>query len=43
MLPDYIGIQTVKLAQKLTETNVQSTELNTREAVISAYISDTDS
>jgi outer membrane protein len=35
--PYYVGIQTVKLAQKLAESNLQSTEIDTRQAVASAY------
>jgi outer membrane protein len=35
--PYYIGVETVKLAKKLAETNVNSTELDTREAISSAY------
>jgi outer membrane protein len=35
--PYYIGVETVKLAKKLAETNVKNTELDTREAVTSAY------
>jgi outer membrane protein len=35
--PYYVGVETVKLAKKLTEANVQKSELDTREAVISAY------
>lgn len=35
--PYYIGVETVKLAKKLAETNVKNTELDTREAVASAY------
>lgn len=35
--PYYIGVETVKLAKKLAETNVKYTELDTREAVASAY------
>ncbi|HEX7494415.1 MAG TPA: TolC family protein [Bacteroidales bacterium] len=35
--PLYIGIETVKLAKKLAETSVKNTELDTREAVASAY------
>ena len=35
--PYYIGVETVKLAKKLAETNVKNTELDTREAVSSAY------
>ncbi len=35
--PYYIGVATVKLAKKLAETSVISTELDTREAVASAY------
>ena len=33
----YVGVETVKLANKLAETNVKSTELDVREAVSSAY------
>jgi outer membrane protein len=35
--PYYIGIETAKLAKKISETNVKNTELDTREAVTSAY------
>ncbi|MCX6253800.1 MAG: TolC family protein [Bacteroidia bacterium] len=35
--PYYIGVETVKLAKKLAETNVMNTELDTREAVASVY------
>jgi outer membrane protein len=35
--PLYIGIETVKLAKRLAETSAKSTELDTREAVASAY------
>jgi outer membrane protein len=35
--PYYVGVETVKLAKKLTETNVEKTELDTRESVITAY------
>jgi outer membrane protein len=35
--PLYIVIETVKLAKKLAETSVKNTELDTREAVASAY------
>lgn len=35
--PYYVGIETVKLANKLAETNVKSTELDVREAITSAY------
>jgi len=35
--PYYVGIQTVKLAQKLSESNLQSTEIDTRQSVASAY------
>jgi outer membrane protein TolC len=35
--PYYIGIETSKLAQKMAESNLQSTELDTRHAVASAY------
>lgn len=35
--PYYIGVATVKLANKIAETNVKNTELDTREAVASAY------
>jgi outer membrane protein len=33
----YLGIETTKLAKKIAETNVKSTELDIREAVTSAY------
>jgi outer membrane protein TolC len=33
----YVGIETVKLANKLAETNVKSTELDVRESIASAY------
>jgi outer membrane protein len=36
-LPYYIGIETSKLAQKMAESNLQSTEIDTRQAVASAY------
>lgn len=35
--PYYIGIETTKLAQKMAESNLQSTEIDTRQAVASAY------
>jgi outer membrane protein len=35
--PYYVGIETVKLANKIAETNVKSTELDVREAIASAY------
>ena len=35
--PFYVGVETVKLARKLTEANVQKTELDTKESVITAY------
>ena len=35
--PYIVGIETAKLAKKLSETNVESTELDIREAVASAY------
>jgi len=35
--PYFIGIETSKLAKKIAETNVENTELDTREAVTSAY------
>jgi outer membrane protein len=35
--PYYVGVETVKLAKKLTESNVQKTELDTKESVITAY------
>jgi outer membrane protein TolC len=35
--PYYIGIETSKLAQKMAESNLQSTEIDTRQAVASAY------
>ena len=35
--PYYIGVETVKLAKMMAETNVKNTELDTREAVASAY------
>jgi outer membrane protein len=35
--PYYIGIETSKLAQKLAESNLQSTEIDTRQSVASAY------
>jgi outer membrane protein len=35
--PYYVGIETVKLANKIAETNVMSTELDVREAVASVY------
>jgi outer membrane protein len=35
--PYYVGIQTVKLANKIAETNVKSTEVDVCEAVTSAY------
>jgi len=33
----YVGIETVKLANKIAETNVKSTELDVRESIASAY------
>ena len=35
--PYLVGVETVKLANKLAEANAKSTELDTREAVASAY------
>jgi outer membrane protein TolC len=35
--PLYIGIETTKLAQKLSEENLQKSELDTKESVSSAY------
>jgi outer membrane protein len=35
--PYYVGVESVKLAAKMTEINVQKTEIDTREAIISAY------
>jgi outer membrane protein len=35
--PFLIGVESVKLAKKLSETNVRNTEIDTREAVSSAY------
>jgi outer membrane protein TolC len=35
--PYYVGIETVKLAKKLTESSLQSTEIDTRQSVASAY------
>jgi outer membrane protein len=35
--PLYIGIETTKLAQKLSEQNLQKSELDTKESVSSAY------
>jgi outer membrane protein len=35
--PYYVGIETVKLAQKLSESNLQSTETDTRQSVAYAY------
>ncbi len=35
--PYYIGIETSKLAQKMAESNLQSTEIDTRQSVASAY------
>jgi len=35
--PYYIGIETSKLAQKMAESNLQSTEIDTHQAVASAY------
>lgn len=35
--PYYIGIETVKLAQKLAASNLHSTEIDTRQSVASAY------
>jgi outer membrane protein TolC len=35
--PYYIGIETSKLAKKMAESNLQSTETDTRQAVASAY------
>jgi len=36
-MPLYIGIETTKLANKLSEQNLEKTELDTRESVSSAY------
>ena len=33
----YVGIETVKLANKIAETNVKNTELDVRESIASAY------
>jgi outer membrane protein TolC len=33
----YVGIETTKLAQKMAESNLQSSEIDTRQAVASAY------
>ncbi|MCX6334883.1 MAG: TolC family protein [Bacteroidia bacterium] len=35
--PYYVGVETVKLAQKLSATNLQNTEIDTRQSVSSAY------
>ena len=35
--PYYIGIETSKLAKKMAESNLQSTEIETRQSVASAY------
>lgn len=35
--PYYVGIETVKLAQKLAASNLESTEIDTRQSVASAY------
>jgi outer membrane protein TolC len=35
--PYYVGVETVKLAQKLSASNLQSTEIDTRQSVSSAY------
>ncbi|MGD0340737.1 MAG: TolC family protein [Bacteroidales bacterium] len=35
--PYYVGVETVKLAQKLSQSNLQSTEIDTRQSVASAY------
>jgi outer membrane protein TolC len=35
--PYYVGIETMKLAKKLTESSLQSTEIDTRQSVASAY------
>jgi outer membrane protein TolC len=35
--PYYIGIETSKLAQKMAESNLKSTEIDTRQSVASAY------
>lgn len=35
--PYYVGIETVKLAQKLAESNLRSTEIDTRQSVASTY------
>lgn len=35
--PYYLGVETVKLAKRLTEANAQKSELDTKEAVITAY------
>ena len=35
--PYYVGVETVKLAKKLSESNLQSTEIDTRQSVASAY------
>lgn len=35
--PYYIGIETVKLAKQLSESNLKSTEIDTRQSVASAY------
>jgi outer membrane protein len=35
--PYFVGVETVKLAKKLAESNVQKTELDTKEAVVTAY------
>jgi outer membrane protein TolC len=35
--PYYVGVETVKLAQKLSASNLQNTEIDTRQSVSSAY------
>ena len=35
--PYYVGIETVKLAQKLSSTNLTNTEIDTRQSVATAY------
>jgi outer membrane protein len=35
--PYYVGIETVRLANKIAETNVKNTELDVREAITTAY------
>ncbi|MCX6329258.1 MAG: TolC family protein [Bacteroidia bacterium] len=35
--PYYVGVETVKLAQKLSESSLQNTEIDTRQSVASAY------